>query len=50
MSFIVKIVDGCVLFEMYLAEVNSEERSGLEIEAAVSCNSESGEIWGPSTA
>ena len=49
-SFIVKIADRCVLFEIYLAEVNSEERSGLEIEAVVSCNSESGKIWGLSTA
>lgn len=38
----------CLRF--YLAEVNSEERSTLEIEAVGSRNSESGEIWGLSTA
>lgn len=49
-GIIVKTVDRHVIFEIYLAELNSEERFGLEIEVVVSFNSECHEIWGLSTA
>lgn len=49
-GFIVKTADRRVIFEIYLVQLNSEERYELEIDIVMSFNSDSCETWGLSTA